>query len=133
MSLAVTVGSAEAVRAAAENGADIIYLQSTALRRGVPVEKEQYGELAEYCHGRQAALYWTCSPIQNDRQLERAAALMQAAKEHGAGRFRRASADHRASHALLRHHERKISMYNQFQRQIAQISKVPDLLQTQLR
>ncbi len=81
--LAVTVGSAEAVRAAAENGADIIYLQSTALRRGVPVEKEQYGELAEYCHGRQAALYWTCSPIQNDRQLERAAALMQAAKDCG--------------------------------------------------
>jgi len=81
--LAVTAGSAEGVKAAADNGADIIYLNATALRRETPVLKEEYAELLQYCRERQAALYWTCSPIENDKQLAQMKPLMEAAKEAG--------------------------------------------------
>lgn len=81
--VAVTVGTADAVRAAADAGADIIYLYATALRRSTVVSKEEYGLLVQYCHDRDAQLYWTCSPIENDMQLEQIELLMQVAKEVG--------------------------------------------------
>ena len=81
--LAVTVGNAAALKAAADNGADLIYLNVTALRRGQVIDKGQYAELAAYCHEKNAALYWTCSPIQNEKQLAQITPLMQAAKDAG--------------------------------------------------
>ena len=81
--LAVTVGSADALKAAADAGADYIYLQSTALRRTAPVKPEEYPALADYCHKKGAQLYWTCSPIASDSQLDVAARRMQAAKDSG--------------------------------------------------
>ncbi len=81
--LAVTAGDADSVRAAADNGADIIYLNATVLRRSKAVAKEEYAELAAYCHDKQAALYWTCSPIENDKQLAQMQPLMEAAKAAG--------------------------------------------------
>ncbi len=81
--LAVTVGDGDSVRAAADHGADIIYLNATVLRRSKAVEREEYPELVSYCHERQAALYWTCSQIENDKQLTQMQPLMEAAKESG--------------------------------------------------
>lgn len=81
--LAVTVGSVEAMQAAVENGADYVYLNTTALRKEKAIVPEQYTNLAKWCHTRNAKLYWTCSPIENDTQLKKAAANMWAAKEAG--------------------------------------------------
>lgn len=81
--LAVTVGSAEALQAAAEAGADVIYLQTTALRGSLPVPVADYAKLVQACHARQAQLYWTCSPIQNDRQLAQLKPALQAAQAAG--------------------------------------------------
>ena len=81
--LAVTVGSADGIKAAAEHGADIIYFNATALRREKAAAKEDYPALLQYCHDRRAQLFWTCSPIENDKQLARMKTLMQAAKDAG--------------------------------------------------
>ena len=81
--LAVTVGSAEGVTSAADSGADIIYFNATALRREKVVAKEGYPALLQYCHDRRAQLFWTCSPIENDKQLAQMKPLMQAAKDAG--------------------------------------------------
>lgn len=81
--LAVTVGSVEAMQAAVEHGADYVYLNTTALRKEKVIVPEQFAALARWCHSRNAKLYWTCSPIENDTQLKKAAAGMWAAKEAG--------------------------------------------------
>ncbi len=81
--LAVMVGSADGVRAAADAGADVIYLHATRLRCNRAVPKESYSDLVQYCHARNASLYWTCSPIENDKQLEHITALMMEAKQTG--------------------------------------------------
>ena len=81
--LAVTVGSMEAMQAAVEHGADYVYLNITTLRKNKAIPQEQYPALVRWCHSRNAKLYWTCSPIENDKQLKKAAALMWAAKEAG--------------------------------------------------
>ena len=44
---------------------------------------EQYAALAKWCHSRNAKLYWTSSPIENDTQMKKAAANMWAAKDAG--------------------------------------------------
>ena len=81
--LAVTVGSVEAVKAAADAGADLIYLQATGLRSKQAISADSYADLAQYCQQKQCQLYWTCSPIQNDRQMECVKSLMQAAQTAG--------------------------------------------------
>ena len=81
--LAVTVGSVEAMQAAVENGAEYVYLNTTALRKEKAIVPEQYAALAKWCHSRNAKLYWTCSPIENDTQMKKAAANMWAAKDAG--------------------------------------------------
>ena len=81
--LAVTAGHEEGVKAAADHGAHIIYFNATPLRRETPVAKEDYKALAEYCHEKGAELYWTCSPIENDKQMDAMQILMQAAKDAG--------------------------------------------------
>ncbi len=81
--LAVTVGSVEAMQSAVEAGADYVYLNTTALRKEKAIVPEQYPTLIRWCHSRNAKLYWTCSPIENDEQLKKAAANMWAAKEAG--------------------------------------------------
>ena len=81
--LAVTVGSVEAVKAAADAGADLIYLQATGLRSKQAISADSYADLAQYCQQKQCQLYWTCSPIQNDWQMERVKSLMQAAQTAG--------------------------------------------------
>jgi len=58
-------------------------LNTTALRKEKAIVPEQYTNLAKWCHTRNAKLYWTCSPIENDTQLKKAAANMWAAKEAG--------------------------------------------------
>ena len=47
--LAVTVGSVEAMQAAVENGADYVYLNTTALRKEKAIVPEQYTNLAKWC------------------------------------------------------------------------------------
>ena len=81
--LAVTVGSVEAMQAAVENGAEYVYLNTTALRKEKAIVPEQYTALAKWCHSRNAKLYWTSSPIENDTQMKKAAANMWAAKDAG--------------------------------------------------
>ena len=81
--LAVTVGSVEAMQAAVENGAEYVYLNTTALRKEKAIVPEQYAALAKWCHSRNAKLYWTSSPIENDTQMKKAAANMWAAKDAG--------------------------------------------------
>ena len=81
--LAVTVGSVEAMQRAVEAGAEHVYLNITALRGEKAVVPEQYPALIRWCHSRNAKLYWTCSPIENDSQLKKAASNMWAAKEAG--------------------------------------------------
>ena len=81
--LAVTVGSVEAMQAAVENGAEYVYLNTTALRKEKAIVPEQYAALAKWCHSRNAKLYWTVSPIENDTQMKKAAANMWAAKDAG--------------------------------------------------
>lgn len=81
--LAVTVSDAEGVYAALNGGADCIYLQTTALRRRPVVKPEEYAALAQACHEKHAEIYWTCSPIQNDKQLKTVAKQMWAAKDAG--------------------------------------------------
>jgi putative protease len=81
--LAVTVGSVEAMQAAVENGAEYVYLNTTALRKEKAIVPEQYTSLAKWCHSRNAKLYWTSSPIENDTQMKKAAANMWAAKDAG--------------------------------------------------
>ena len=81
--LAVTVGSVEAMQAAVENGAEYVYLNTTALRKEKAIVPEQYVALAKWCHSRNAKLYWTSSPIENDTQMKKAAANMWAAKDAG--------------------------------------------------
>ena len=81
--LAVTVGSVEAMQAAVENGAEYVYLNTTALRKEKAIVPEQYTALAKWCHSRNAKLYWTVSPIENDTQMKKAAANMWAAKDAG--------------------------------------------------
>ena len=81
--LAVTAGHSDGVKAAADNGAHIIYLNATPLRRETPVAKEEYKALVDYCHEKGAELYWTCSPIENDKQLDGVKVLMQSAKDAG--------------------------------------------------
>ncbi len=81
--IAVTVGSVEAMQAAVEAGADAVYLNVTTLRGNKAIAAEQYGSLAKWCHSRNAKLYWTCSPIENDAQLKKVAAQMWAAKDAG--------------------------------------------------
>ncbi len=81
--LAVTVGSVEAMQSAIEAGADYVYLNTTALRKEKAIVPEQYPALIRWCHSRNAKLYWTCSPIENDDQMKKAAANMWAAKEAG--------------------------------------------------
>lgn len=81
--LAVTAGSVEAVKAAADAGADLIYLQATGLRGRQAVSADRYVDLVQYCQQKQSQLYWTCSPIQNDWQMERLKPLMLAAQNAG--------------------------------------------------
>lgn len=81
--LAVTVGSEEGFQAALDSGADLIYIQSTPLRRGSVISEERYEELANICHEKGVQLYWTCSPIQNNRQMEHVKKQMMSAKEVG--------------------------------------------------
>lgn len=81
--LAVTVGSIVALQAAADQGADLIYLHTTVLRQQTAIPVTSYPDLVQYCHERQTALYWTCSPIQNDQQLEQVIPSMQSAKDAG--------------------------------------------------
>jgi len=66
-----------------EAGAEHVYLNITALRGEKAVVPEQYPALIRWCHSRNAKLYWTCSPIENDYQLKKAASNMWAAKEAG--------------------------------------------------
>ncbi len=47
--LAVTAGSVEAVKAAADAGADLIYLQATGLRGRQAVSADRYVDLVQYC------------------------------------------------------------------------------------
>lgn len=81
--LAVTVGSVEAMQSAVEHGADYVYLNTTQLRKEKAIVPEQYANLVKWCHSRNAKLYWTVSPIENDIQMKKAAANMWAAKEAG--------------------------------------------------
>lgn len=81
--LAVTAGSIEAVKAAADAGADLIYLQATGLRGRQAVSADSYADLVQYCQQKHSQLYWTCSPIQNDWQMERLKPLMSAAQDAG--------------------------------------------------
>ena len=81
--VAVTVGSVDAMQAAVEAGADYVYLNTTALRGEKAIVAEQYPALVKWCHSREAKLYWTCSPIENDTQLKKAAMQMWQAKEAG--------------------------------------------------
>lgn len=81
--VAVTVGDAAGVLAAAEAGADLVYLNATALRRGAPVDPSQYQALCQTCHQKGAQLYWSCSPIQQEPQLAAVTAQMAAAKAAG--------------------------------------------------
>ena len=81
--LSVLVGSVEAMQAAVEAGADYVYLNTTTLRGEKAITTEQYPNLVKWCHSRNAKLYWTCSPIENDNQMKKAASQMWAAKEAG--------------------------------------------------
>lgn len=81
--LAVTVGTIEAAMAAADQGADLIYFQSTPLRRQSLTQTGEYGQLVQYCHQKGAQVYWTCSPIQNEQQQKTAATCMNTAQQAG--------------------------------------------------
>ena len=61
----------------------MIYLQATGLRSKQAISADSYADLAQYCQQKQCQLYWTCSPIQNDWQMERVKSLMQAAQTAG--------------------------------------------------
>lgn len=81
--LAVTVGSTAALKAAADHGADLIYLHTTVLRRNQAIDSDQYEALLAYCHARNVQLYWTCSPIQNELQSAQIVPLMEHARQVG--------------------------------------------------
>lgn len=81
--ISVTVASIDAMQRAVEAGADYIYFHATALRQKTTISEKQYPSLVKWCHSRNVQIYWTCSPIENDKQLKKVAIQMWTAKEAG--------------------------------------------------
>ena len=84
--LLAPAGSAEALRAAVQNGADAVYLgcgDFNARRNAKNFTLDDLPEALDYCHARNVKVYLTLNTLLFDRELKEAAALVERVNELG--------------------------------------------------